>query len=157
MNFRYPNAIKVQHTTGINWTSATLKALAVMTNSSAGADVFAQFLAGANGFAVLDEFDGAGYARVTLANVTVNLDLVTGETIISCDPASFGAAVSNGSRSVKGFVVYLDGASDSARVPLIWIDSVVSGPTFPYSPGGAALALVPGSRGLFRARSKSPS
>jgi hypothetical protein len=157
MNFRFPNAIKVQHLTGVNWQTATLKALAVMTNSTAGADRFAQFLSGANGFVVLDEFDGAGYARVTLSNVAVTLDLVTGEVVVTCDPASFGAAVSNGSRSVAGFVVYLDGASDAARVPLIWIDSVASGPTFPYSPGGQALRLVPGTRGLFRARSKSPS
>lgn len=157
MNFRFPNAIKIQHTTGLNWTTATLKALAVMSNSTAGQDRFAQFLTGANGFAVFDECDSVGYARATLTGVTVTTDLTTGEVVITCNPVSLGATVANGSRSLAGFVIYLDGASDAARVPLLWIDSVASGPPFPYSPNNGPVQIVPGTRGLFRARSLSPS
>lgn len=152
MNFEYAQARLFQVTTGFNWTSATLKALVVMSNSTAHLDLNAQFLTGGSGFAVLDEFDGAGYSRPTLTSVTATIDTNTWDVVITAAAASFGATVSNGSRSAKGFVVYLDGANDGARRPLLYLDSVANGPSFPYSPNGGPFRLVPGTRGLWRFR-----
>lgn len=156
-NLFYVPARSYMLTTGINWTSATLKAMLVMSNSTAGDEIRATFLAGGSGFSVLDEMDGAGYSRQTLASVTVTDDLPTGDLVIDCADVNFGATISNGSRQVKGILVYLDGASDSARRPLIWLDSVANGPSFPYSPAGGPIKLVPGSKGIFRMRSVTAS
>lgn len=154
-NLAYVTARSFQLTTGINWTSATIKAMLVMSNSTAGDEIRATFLSGGSGFSVLDEMDGAGYSRQTLANVTVTDDLATGDIVVDCDDVTFGATISNGSRQVKGIIVYLDGASDAARRPLLWLDSVADGPSFPYSPGGGPIRLVPGPRGLFRIRTRT--
>lgn len=146
----YVPAKTFQFTTGINWSSATLRALLVMANSTADADLRATFL---TDFAVFDEMNGAGYTRQTLASVTLTDDLPTGDIIVDCADVNFGATISNGTRQIKGIVVFLDGGSDAARRPLIWLDSVANGPSFPYTPGGGPVKLVPGTKGLFRIRS----
>lgn len=155
MNFHYVPARIFARTTGFNWTSATIKALAVMANSTANIDKRATFLTGVSGFANLDEFDGAGYSRQTLTGITITDDLATDDLIFNCDIVSFGATISNGTRSVKGYSIYLDGANDGARRPLIWLDSVANGQSFPFLPNGGPMRIVPGTRGLFRDRSKS--
>lgn len=156
MNFFYLQGRQFQLTTGFNWTSATIKALAVMTNSTAYLDQNATFLTGGSGFTTLDEFDGAGYSRQTLTSPLFTPDLVTLNLIFSCAVINFGNTVSNGTRQAKGFVIYLDGANDGARRPLMHIDSVSSGPPFPYSPAGGPFKLTPHlTKGLFQCRSVS--
>ncbi len=153
MNLQYVPARLLQYTTGLNWTTATIKAMLVMTSSTAGDDIRAQKLTGGTGFALMDEFDGVGYSRQTLASVTATDDLPTGDIIVTCALLSFGATISNGSRQAKGIVIFLDAANDGLRQPLLWLDSVANGPTFPYSPNGGPIRMTPGTRGLFRARS----
>jgi hypothetical protein len=149
-NFFYVPGRSFMLTTGINWTSATLKALLVMSNTTADLELRSTFL---SSFTTLDEMNGAGYSRQTLTTVTVTDDLPTGDLIVDCDDVNFGATISNGTRQVKGAIIYLDGASDAARRPLIWLDSVANGPSFPYSPAGGPIKIVPGPKGLWRARS----
>lgn len=152
-NFFYVPARQFMLTTGINWTSATLKAMLVMSDSTAGLELRGTFLTGGTGFTVLDEMNGAGYTRQTLASVTVTDDTATGDLIVDCADINFGATISNGTRQVKGAIIYLDGASDAARRPLIWLDSVSNGPSFPYSPAGGPIEIVPGAKGIWRCRS----
>lgn len=158
MDFAYVPGRILQYTTGCDWTSATLKALLVMTNTTAHQDLRATFLTGGSGFTALDEFDGAGYSRQTLANVTITDDVTSplGDLIFDCDPIDFGATIANGSRQIKGVVIYLDGANDGARRPLLWRDSVRTGLTFPYSPAGGPVRVVTNPvHGIFRQRSRS--
>jgi hypothetical protein len=156
MNFFYVPGRQYMLTTGINWTSATLKALLVMTNSTARSENRATFLTGGSGFTTLDEMGGAGYSRQTLASVTITDDLPTGDLIVTCATVNFGNTITNGARQVAGIVIYLDGANDGARRPLIYLDSVSNGPTFPYSPNGGPIKLVPPASGLWRMRSVTP-
>lgn len=138
-NFWYRNSRLVQLTTGLNWSSADIRALLVMSDSTAGVDKSAQFLTGANGFTTLDEMNGAGYARVTAAGKAVALDVPNDQVLVSFNPLNFGATIANGSRQVAGIVVFLNVGSDATNVPLFWIDSVDAGPIFPYSPAGGQI------------------
>lgn len=154
MNLFYVPGRQFQYTTGINWSSATLKALLVMTNTTAHLDLRATFLTGGSGFAVLDEFNGSGYSRQTLGARVITDDTTsqTGDLVFSWPDVNFGATVGNGTRQIKGMLVYLDGADDTARRPLLWIDSMKAGPAFPYSPGGGPVVIKCATE-VFRLRS----
>jgi hypothetical protein len=152
-NFFYRPTKLELHTTGINLATADLRALLVMSNSTAQQDFGAVNLTGGSGFAILDEMNGAGYARFTLTGKSVTTDSLTGDVVFTCNMIDWGATVSNGSRQIKGAVIYVNvGGNDATSKPLWWIDSVDGGIVFPYTPGGGPVRLTPGINGLYRGK-----
>lgn len=55
----------------------------------------------------LDEFDGAGYARIDCANVAAGYDSTDDEWQLDFDDDSFGDPVAPGSDDIYGTLVYL--------------------------------------------------
>ncbi|NLE59160.1 MAG: hypothetical protein GX616_12425 [Planctomycetes bacterium] len=100
---------------GLNWETADLRVLLFMTNSTvAEEDENIEFL---DDFTTLDEFDGANYARKALNNQTRTKDFTNIRTICDADDLTF-TALGAGTRDVAGALVYVEGASDTARIPV---------------------------------------
>jgi hypothetical protein len=100
---------------GFDWTTADVRMLLFMTNSTAGdEDNAIEFL---DDFTTLDEFDGANYVRKALTNQTRTKDFTNLRTILDADDLVY-TDLGAGTRSVAGALAYLEGASDGARIPL---------------------------------------
>lgn len=99
----------------IDWTAATLKALLLMTNTTA--DTEDDGIATTANFTTLDEHDGAGYARVTLANATITKEDGSDRAKLSCDDFSF-ATLGAGTRQAAGVLIVVDVAG--TLYPISW-------------------------------------
>jgi hypothetical protein len=71
----------------------------------------------ANGFV---EISVPSYSRQTLTNKTVNTDNANDRSFLDCDDINFGVLESG--QTVKAILIYRDGANDSQRIPLAYID-----------------------------------
>lgn len=145
---------KYLHDTGqVDLKNADIRALVVMSNTTAFADILAaQFLSGASGIVTLDEYTGGlGYARVALSGKDVLKDTVSKETRWIMSAFTFGATITNAARQAKAIILYKHVGADSANIPLFWIDSVNSGLVFPFSPNGGPITAS-FSGGIFLAQ-----
>jgi len=71
-------------------------------------------------------------ARIATAAITAKT--VTGAGVLDGDDTTF-PAVPAVSATIEAIVVYLDGASDAVRIPLLYIDTLDTG-TFSIQPNG---------------------
>lgn len=102
-----------------------LRMLLYMENSSAESDRDSTFIAD---ITTLDEFDGAGYARETLAGA-YSQDDANNQALVSIDPATFGTPA-NGTRKIAGAVLFLFVTNDAdSRVIAVF-------PVTAYNPDG---------------------
>jgi hypothetical protein len=94
--------------------SADLRAILCMSNTNADdvADTNIVFLSDLT----LDEFDGSGYAREALANITVNKDDANNRAEVDCDDLTYGV-LGAGTRTVLGVLIYRHVGADSANIP----------------------------------------
>ena len=116
---------------GMDFDAVTLKALLVMTNTTADTEKDKTTI---SGFTTLDEMDGTGYSRQTLT-VTNTVDTTNHWTRVSAT-ITF-PNVSAGTRQVQGVVVYEFVTNDADSVPVFWFDTV-TGITFPFdTPAGS--------------------
>lgn len=115
--------------------SATVKVALVMTNTTVDTEKTAQTLAD---FSVLDEYDGAAYARQTLASKTITQDDVNNRGVFDAADATF-ATLGAGTRQAAGMLILLDlGGADSANIPIAFIDTG----GFPFTGNGSDVAVT---------------
>ncbi len=114
----------------------TLKALLVMTNTTADTEIDIDTV---SALTTLDEMDGAGYTgghggadRLTLANVSVTVDDTDDEGVFDNTVDLTWTSISNGTRSVQGCLIIKEGAADdTTAIPIVYLDFAA-----PITPGG---------------------
>jgi hypothetical protein len=117
-NFVYTRAKKLTVDGGLNWGTNDIRALFVMTNSTADTQEDTTTI---SGFTTLDEFDGPSYGRKNLSIVTAES---TGNNTASASISTITwPSLGVGSRSVKGLLIFKFVSGDSTNVPLLWIDT----------------------------------
>lgn len=125
-----------------DWNGQDVRALLVMTNTTADTDQDAQAL---SGIGTLDEYDGSGYVRPALASEAVVRDDANNRAeMTSTSPISFGSTVAAGTRSAAGMVIYrhVDGTAAN-DIPWFYIDSG----GFPVAGGGGAFQAAMNAEG----------
>lgn len=142
MSFVYtPAAYKIARGE-LAWHVAPLRALAVMTNTTADTDRDAATL---SQITTLDEFDGSGYSRDTDIGPGVSQDDPNNRAEFTITPINFGSTVAAGSRQIAGVVIYFHVTGLPADDwPIFYIDSG----GFPVTPGGGSLTVTPNAEGL---------
>jgi hypothetical protein len=123
-----------------------IRALLVMTNTTADTDQDAATL---SAIGTLDEYDGSGYSRATLASEAVVRDDPNNRAeFTSTSPISFGTTVAAGTRSAQGFVIYrhVDGTAGNDQ-PIAFIDSG----GFPINGGGGPFEATMNAEGWLQA------
>lgn len=135
-NFVYTNAKRAILAGEIDLASDDIRALIVMTNTTADTDEDAATL---GAITTLDEFDGSGYTRQALTTTEVTADAANDRGVFSADDVTF-ANVSAGTRSAAAFVIYKHVTDDTDAVPLLYIDTV-TGITLPFAPNGGDVLL----------------
>jgi hypothetical protein len=114
-----------------------VRAALVMSDTTVDTEQDAANLAA---FTTIDEYDGAGYAEIDLANVAVNQDDPNNRSEIDYDNDNFGTAVAAGTRQAVGvlYYVFVDGTAANDW-PVAFIDTVSTGPTFPFDGNGGQI------------------
>lgn len=118
----------------IAWHSSSIRAILVMTNTTADTDQDALAL---SGISTLDEYDGSGYARAVPATPAVNRDDPNNRAEL--DAADFTwTALGAGARQAQGMVVYkhVDGTAAN-DVPIAFIDTG----GFPFAGNGGDVTI----------------
>jgi len=102
----------------------TFHAALLSTNCTADTDPDAQFVSDLT----LDEFDATGYARVTISNPAVNLDLANDRAEFDFDDLSFTGMSGDGTRDVQGVLILKFVTNDAASTPIVFIDFTTDAP-----------------------------
>ena len=149
MSFWYTPALERLAKADLDFDEAghDIRALLCMTNTTADTERDAANLAA---FTTLDEYDGAGYGRVTLANQLVVRDDPNDRAELHCDsPLSFGATVAAGTRQAAGVLLIrrVDGTAANDQ-PIAWIDDG----GFPLGGGGGPFEVAIHAEGLLQFR-----
>ena len=122
-----------------------LRMLLVMTNTTADTEQDTGLL---SAFTTLDEYDGTGYSRASLASQSVVRDDPNNRAEFSAtSPVSFGATVGAGTRNAQAAILYRHVGADSANIPIAFIDSG----GFPLNGGGGPFQLAINAEGLLQA------
>ena len=129
----------------IDFETDTFKVLLVDTDSTADTEEVLTVSA----FTDLSEADGSGYARQTLANVTVTKASASSRIEVTADASSFASLGANSSTlNNLGAVIYVvrGGDVDSSNLPLAFYD----GGGFPFTPSGATIEITWDASGFVR-------
>ena len=121
-----------------------IRALLVMTNTTADTD---QDVANIADIGTLDEYDGAGYSRATLASEAVNEDAANNRAEFDVADFNFGSTVAAGTRSAAGIVLYRHVTNDADAVLIAYIDTG----GFPLAGGGGPFSVTVNAEGLLQA------
>ena len=128
-----------------------IRAILVMTNSTADTDEDAANLSGAGDITTLDEFDGSGYTNHSGGGNTLDSQAVTQDT--ANDRAEFDAtdvafgALSVGTRNILGMVIYrnVDGTTANDTV-VAYIDTG----GFPFAANGSTVTVQWNAQGIIQ-------
>lgn len=127
----------------IDFDSADIRAILVMTNTTADTD---QDAATISAIGTLDEYDGSGYSRPDLGASTITQDDTNNRSEIDYPDFTFGATVGAGTRSAAGMVIYVEVGADSADLPVAYIDTG----GFPFAGNGGAINVTVNAEGLIQ-------
>ena len=144
MSFWYTEFLEERDKGNIDFENDTFKVLLVMSNSAAGDDEDAATI---SAIGTLDEYDGSGYARQTLTNVTVTKDATNDRSVIDADDSVF-ASLGVGTRQAIGAVLYKHVTDDTDSIPVAYID----GGGFPTDGDGTNFTLQWHADGIGRSR-----
>lgn len=135
MTFMYPSAEARFRRAQVDWETDDIRALIVMSNSTAGADAAAEFV---GDIVTLDECDGAGYARTPLVGRAIDIDAPAKIVKLLADQTDF-PATSPGSRQNAAVVLYQHVGADSVNPLLVYLDDA---PWFPFHGLGTPIRMV---------------
>lgn len=124
-----------------------IRVLLVMTNTSADTEKDVDTI---SAFATLDEYDGANYVRKALANQTTVEDEANDRGEFDADDVTW-TALGAGTRQCQAAIIYKHVTNDTDSVPLAFIDTVASGPTFPWSGNGGNIVFTWNAEGIIQA------
>jgi hypothetical protein len=131
----------------LDWDEAghDIRVMLCMTNTTADTDQDAGTI---SAIGTLDEYDGSGYSRASLASQTVTRDDPNNRAELGAtSPISFGATVGAGTRQAAGALVYrhVDGTAAN-DLPIAWIDTG----GFPVNGGGGPFQITINAEGLLQ-------
>jgi hypothetical protein len=138
-NFVYTEAKRAWAAGEIDWDAHTIKAVLVMTNSTADTEEDKLLM---NAFTTLDEYDGSSYARVSLASKAVASDTGNNRAELDCADFTF-SGIGAGTRLIEGLLIYKHVSADSDSIPLAWIDNFSN-----FNGNGGDATFVVGGDGL---------
>jgi len=133
MSLVYTPAKKKLLDGALNLGSDDIRALLVMTNTTADTDEDAEFI---GDIGTLDEMDGANYARQALANEATAADTPNDRATFDADDVTF-ASLGAGTRQVAGLVLYKHVTNDADSPVIAFIDSG----GFPFAANGLDLVV----------------
>lgn len=144
-NFVYDHAKYLLATGALDLSTADMRMLLVMTNSTADTEKDKATFAG---FTTLDEYDGSGYASpgVALASEAVAEDNANNRAEFTSAAAVF-TAIGAGTRQCLGAVLYKFVTALSSSIPVVYIDTVSGSPSFPFTGNGSNVTLTPNAEG----------
>lgn len=116
-----------------------IRALGVMTNSTADTDTTAATI---SGFGTLDEFDGSGYSRQALTGESVAQDVPNARAEFTANAVTFGTSIVPGTRNLQGLVIFRFVTNDADSIPIFYIDLTPS-----FAPKGT-LTYTPHADGI---------
>ncbi len=139
-SFAYTRALNNIMEAGINFNSADVRCMLVMTNTTVDTQEDTTTI---SGFTTLDEYDGSGYSRQTLSSKLVTENTTNNRAEFSFANVTF-SSVAAGTRAAEGALFYLHVTNDSDSVPL-WFDDFASNIT---GDGGDIELQVPANGAL---------
>lgn len=142
MSFVYTPALAKLNSTTLE---GDVRALLVMTNTTADTDEDAEFIAD---IGTLDEYDGATYARVALASEDLSADGANDRAIMTATSPITFATLGVGTRQCQAVVLYRHVTNDADSELIAYID----GTGFPFDGNGENVSLNIGANGLIRIR-----
>lgn len=141
-NFVYTGAKTKLANADLDLASADLRALLVMTNTTADTE---KDVANIAAFSTLDEHDGANYARKTLADEAVAQDDANDRAELDATDVTW-TALGAGTRQCQALVVYVHVTNDSDSYPFLYIDTG----GFPFTATGADVTIQWNAEGIFQ-------
>lgn len=145
MSFWYTPAKERLAKGEFDWDGGDFRALVCMTNTTADTDQDAGTL---SAITTVDEYDGTGYSRASLASEAVVRDDDNNRAELSAtSPISFGSTVAAGTRLAAGVVIYrhVDGTPANDET-VAWIDSG----GFPIAGAGGPFEIGINAQGLLQ-------
>lgn len=118
----------------------TFKVLLVMTNTTADTEDDANTI---SAFTTLDEMDGSGYSRQTLASQAVAEDAGNNRAYFDATDATF-TSLGAGTRQVQAAIVYLHVGADSSNIPIAFFDTG----GFPFTANGGNVTIQWNASGI---------
>lgn len=143
-NFVFTEALEEFAKGSINHATADLRTLLVMTNTTAAVEgaggVDAEFL---NDFTTFDEYNGANYARKTLASKTVTKDSTNNKGVFDADDVTW-TALGVGTRDAQASILYKHVTNDADSPPLYYQDTG----GFPFAGNGSDVTIQYAAAGI---------
>jgi hypothetical protein len=147
-DFAYTYGLAAIMEGSVDWEDDTIKVALIMTNTTADTENDKTFM---DQFTTLDEFDGAGYSRQTIA-ITQSEDTTNDRAEANADANTTFSSIGAGTRNVQAMVVYKHVTNDSDSIPLLFIDSPAA---FPYTADGNDLVIVWDTDGICQIKTGS--
>lgn len=144
-DFTYLACKKLAGNGGLDWANDTIKVLICMTNTDADEESQkddADFLTDLT----LDEYDGANYARKTLASLAWTKDGANDRYEGDAADVTW-SSLGVGTRQAQAMIVYLHGTGDSDSIPLRYIDTG----GFPFDGNGGDVTVTWNAQGILQA------
>lgn len=141
-SFIYNEAKKQFASGGINLTTADIRVILVMTNTTADTEDDVNTI---SGFSTLDEMDGANYARGALSGEAVNEDATNNRAEFDATDYTF-SSLGAGTRQVQAAVIYAHVTNDADSIPIAYIDTG----GFPFTANGGDVVIQWNAEGIIQ-------
>ena len=141
-NFTYDHAKFLAGSAGLNLTTADLRILLLMSNTTADTE---KDKATVSAFTTLDEYDGSGYSAggIPFTGELLTEDNVGHKAVLDADNVTF-TAIGAGTRSCVGALVIAYSGSVAASVPVAYFDTG----GFPFVGNGSNVTFQVNAAGL---------
>lgn len=139
----YNNAMLLMGTAGLDLTEGQddIRVALVMTNTTADTE---EEIALMNGFATLDQMDGANYARKTLASQAIAIDTSNDRVEFDHEDLTW-TALGNGTRAIQGMLYLKHVTNDTDSIPLFFSEFTSS-----QNPGGSDFTVTIDAQGALQ-------
>ena len=141
-NFWYNEAKRALAEGELDLVDNTLQVMLVMTNTTVDTEDDVNTL---SGFTTLDEYDGANYARGTIANLAIAEDTANDRAEIDGDNQVF-ASLGAGTRQCQAAVIFKFVTNDSDSVPIAYYDTG----GFPFDGTGSNVTVQWNAQGILQ-------
>ena len=145
-NFIYRKIREAAWSGSVDLAGDTFKAALLMSNTTAEADVGAEFV---DDVATLDELDATGYSRVTLSGLSLAEDVAADLFRWLASAIDFGSPSPDASRQVVAVLIYKHFTDDTDSPVVAYFDLVSSSPIFPFTVNGGQILVTPAAEGIF--------